>query len=74
MNYSGNEALRQDIALLNKAANELHQQCLVLERKCRWSRDDDLSKLLAGQLLCQTTSLSHELSRRIGEIDTIFSD
>lgn len=73
MNYSGNEALRQDIALLNKMADELHQQCLALERKYRWN-SDDLLKALAGQLLRQTTGLSHELSRRIWEMDLIFSD
>lgn len=69
MNYSGNETLRQDIALLNKTADELHQQCLALERK-----SDDLLKALAGPLLRQTTGLSHELSRHIWEMDLIFSD
>lgn len=73
MNYSGNEELRQDIAVLSNDMSELHQRIKLLEQKYRWN-SKDLSQNLAGQTIRIVNEKFTQLYRDIYEIDLVFSD
>ncbi|EAN4681511.1 hypothetical protein EHN46_21725 [Salmonella enterica] len=73
MNYSGNEELRQDIAVLSNDMSELHQQIKLLEQKYRWS-SKDLTQNLAGQTIRIVNEKFTQLYRDIYELDLVFSD
>ncbi|HAF2404086.1 TPA: hypothetical protein H2W70_004150 [Salmonella enterica] len=73
MNYSGNEELRQDIAVLSNDMSELHQQIKLLEQKYRWS-SKDLTQNLAGQTIRIVNKKFTQLYRDIYELDLVFSD
>lgn len=73
MNYSGNEELRQDIAVLSNDMSELRQQIKLLEQKYRWS-SKDLAQNLAGQTIRMVNEKFAQLCRDIYELDLVFSD
>lgn len=73
MNYSGNEELRQDIAVLSNDMSELHQRIKLLEQKYRWN-SKDLAQNLAGQTLRRVNENFTQLYRDIYELELVFSD
>ncbi|EFR7435472.1 hypothetical protein H0000_003672 [Salmonella enterica] len=73
MNYSGNEELRQDIAVLSNDMSELHQRIKLLEQKYRWN-SKELTQNVTGQTLRIANEKFAQLYRDIYEVDLAFSD